>query len=46
MTGLLERDEPLAALEEAAALVARSSRGRLALVAGEAGAGKTELLRG
>jgi hypothetical protein len=42
---LLERDEQLAALEAALARVTRTSRGGLAFVAGEAGVGKTELLR-
>lgn len=40
---LLERDEELAALQEAL-LDARLGRGRLLLVAGEAGAGKTTLV--
>ena len=42
---LLEREEQLAALTTALASVARTSRGALAFVAGEAGVGKTELLR-
>jgi DNA-binding CsgD family transcriptional regulator/tetratricopeptide (TPR) repeat protein len=44
-TALLEREPQLAALDAALATVARRSEGGLALVAGEAGAGKTELLR-
>ena len=43
--GLLERSEQLSSLSEALAAVAGSSRGRVALVAGEAGVGKTALLR-
>jgi DNA-binding CsgD family transcriptional regulator len=42
---LLEREEQLAALERALGDVTRRACGRLALVAGEAGVGKTELLR-
>ena len=42
---LLEREEQLSALESALAAVARRAPGQLALVAGEAGVGKTELLR-
>jgi ATP/maltotriose-dependent transcriptional regulator MalT len=42
---LLERSEQLAALEGALAAVEQARRGRLALVRGEAGAGKTQLLR-
>ena len=42
---LLEREEHLATLKRALATVARASRGGLALVAGEAGVGNTELLR-
>jgi DNA-binding CsgD family transcriptional regulator len=42
---LLEREEQLAALERALGAVTRRACGRLALVAGEAGVGKTELLR-
>jgi DNA-binding CsgD family transcriptional regulator len=42
---LLERSEQLSVLGEALAEVAASSRGRVALVAGEAGIGKTALLR-
>jgi predicted ATPase len=44
-SALLEREEQLDELTGALARVARTSRGALALVAGEAGAGKTELLR-
>jgi DNA-binding CsgD family transcriptional regulator/tetratricopeptide (TPR) repeat protein len=43
--GLLERSEQLKVLGEALAEVAGSSRGRVVLVAGEAGIGKTALLR-
>src|SRR5215469_3816350 len=43
--GLLERSEQLKVLSETLAGVAGSSRGRVALVAGEAGIGKTALLR-
>lgn len=42
---LLEREHQLDALGESLGQVARDRRGRIALVAGEAGAGKTELLR-
>ena len=42
---LLERSRQLAALEATLAAVARTSRGRVVLVAGEAGAGKTALAR-
>lgn len=42
---LLERDEAQAALGESLADVARAGRGRLVLVTGEAGVGKTSLLR-
>jgi len=42
---LLERDGEFAMLEECLAVVRRSSRGRLVLVSGEAGIGKTALLR-
>jgi DNA-binding CsgD family transcriptional regulator len=42
---LLERSRQLAALEAMLAAVHDSSRGRMALVAGEAGAGKTALVR-
>jgi DNA-binding CsgD family transcriptional regulator len=43
--GLVERSEQLKVLGEALAEVAGSSRGRVILVAGEAGIGKTALLR-
>src|SRR5215469_15206195 len=43
--GLLERSEQLKVLSETLAGVAGSSRGRVVLVAGEAGIGKTALLR-
>jgi DNA-binding CsgD family transcriptional regulator len=42
---LLERDGPLAALDEWLTSVERTGRGRLVFVAGEAGVGKTVLLR-
>ena len=42
---LLEREGQLAALTHALAQVTRTSRGALLFVAGEAGVGKTELLR-
>jgi len=42
---LLERSDQLAALAEALAEARDSSRGTLALVAGEAGVGKTSLVR-
>src|SRR5512145_1441988 len=42
---LIERAQPLSALEAALASVTRTSRGAVAFVAGEAGVGKTELLR-
>ena len=42
---LLERSGQVAALDEALAVVVGSSRGRLAFVGGEAGVGKTALLR-
>lgn len=42
---LLERGEALAALDDAFAGVAATERGSVALVAGEAGVGKTSLLR-
>ncbi len=42
---LLERDEQLSLLRGAMAEVARTRRGQIALVSGEAGAGKTALLR-
>jgi transcriptional regulator with AAA-type ATPase domain len=42
---LLERSRELATLRESLAAVAGSSQGRLVLIAGEAGAGKTSLLR-
>jgi len=41
---LIERVEQVAALEEALAAVTKDSRGRLALVSGEAGIGKSALL--
>jgi DNA-binding CsgD family transcriptional regulator len=44
--GLLERAEQLALLDGALAAVADGGRGRTALVLGEAGIGKTALLRG
>jgi ATP/maltotriose-dependent transcriptional regulator MalT len=43
--GLLERSESLSALEEALADVTSESRGRLVLVRGEAGIGKTAVVR-
>jgi DNA-binding CsgD family transcriptional regulator/tetratricopeptide (TPR) repeat protein len=43
--GLLERSEQLAALAEAYAATQRDRRGRLVLLSGEAGIGKTTLLR-
>jgi DNA-binding CsgD family transcriptional regulator/tetratricopeptide (TPR) repeat protein len=43
--GLLERTAELAALEEALAAVRGSREGRLVLIAGEAGIGKTSLLQ-
>ena len=43
--GLLERSGQLRALGGALAAVAASGRGRVVLVAGEAGIGKTALLR-
>jgi DNA-binding CsgD family transcriptional regulator len=42
---LLERDRQLSALGDALAAVARNSDGRLVFIAGEAGGGKTALLR-
>ena len=42
---LLERSGALAALDDSLAGVAASARGRLALVRGESGAGKTALVR-
>ena len=45
MVGLLERSAELATLESALAAVAETSRGRMVLVGGEAGVGKTSLLR-
>jgi MoxR-like ATPase len=42
---LLERESELAVLDEALAAVVRSKSGGLTLVAGEAGVGKTQLLR-
>jgi DNA-binding CsgD family transcriptional regulator len=44
-TGLLERERELAALEERLADVLTTGRGRLVVVGGEAGVGKTALLR-
>src|SRR5277367_4350534 len=44
-SGLLERSGELAALDRALASVTVSGQGRIALVAGEAGIGKTALLR-
>ena len=44
--GLLERAEQLALLDEALTAAAGGGRGRTALVVGEAGIGKTALLRG
>jgi predicted ATPase len=43
--GLLERAEQLALLDEALTTVAAGGHGRTALVLGEAGIGKTALLR-
>lgn len=43
--GLVERDSELAALAEALAAVRELGRGRLVLVTGEAGIGKTALIR-
>ena len=43
--GLLERGAELAALDEALAAVRGSGQGRLVLLTGEAGIGKTSLLR-
>ena len=43
--GLLERSEQLNSMGEALAAVAASGQGRIVLVAGEAGIGKTALLR-
>jgi len=42
---LLEREEPLAALEHHLAAVAMSSAGRFVFIGGEAGVGKTSLVR-
>jgi DNA-binding CsgD family transcriptional regulator len=42
---LLERAEPLAALEDHFAAVAKSSAGRFVFIGGEAGVGKTSLVR-
>jgi DNA-binding CsgD family transcriptional regulator/tetratricopeptide (TPR) repeat protein len=44
-TELLERSEPLGALSQLAAEVSAQSSGRVAIVRGEAGIGKTSLLR-
>jgi DNA-binding CsgD family transcriptional regulator/tetratricopeptide (TPR) repeat protein len=44
-TDLLEREHELAALDECLDAVGRGSRGRVVLVSGEAGAGKTALVR-
>jgi predicted ATPase len=43
--GLLERQAHLAALEEQFARVAASARGQVVLISGEAGVGKTSLVR-
>src|SRR5215208_4936662 len=42
---LLERSRELATLDESLATVVAASQGRLVLIAGEAGVGKTTLLR-
>ncbi|HEY1594380.1 MAG TPA: AAA family ATPase, partial [Thermoleophilaceae bacterium] len=44
-SGLLERDAQLAALDQTLAAVVASGRGAMVLVGGEAGVGKTALLR-
>jgi DNA-binding CsgD family transcriptional regulator len=44
-SGLLEREGELAALDECLAAVRRGSQGRVVLVSGETGAGKTALVR-
>jgi DNA-binding CsgD family transcriptional regulator len=44
-SGLLERAEELAVLEQALAEVGATRRGRMVLIGGEAGVGKTSLLR-
>ncbi len=45
VVGLLERSAELATLDSALAAVGEGSRGRMVLVGGEAGVGKTSLLR-
>jgi predicted ATP-dependent serine protease len=45
MAELLERDDQVAVLHDSIDAVRSSSRGRLVLVGGEAGVGKTALLR-
>src|SRR5215213_4888368 len=42
---LLEREDDVGALQEAAEAVRRTRRGRILLLAGEAGIGKTSLVR-
>jgi len=44
-TELLERDRELATLDDCLATVRRVSKGRVVLVSGESGVGKTALLR-
>ena len=46
LDGLLERTGPLSVLEDCLAAVERDGRGRVGLVGGEAGVGKTALVRG